>query len=232
MEFQEYGIRILMALLLGSMIGLEREWRQRMAGLRTNAMVCVGACLFVLLSVTIAADDSSPSRIASQVVSGLGFLGGGVILREGLNIKGLTTAATIWCTGAVGVLLGWGELAMGLTGAVAILVINILLRPLQKKIQSDYVQRKGTKSPYCLLLVCSRQDEAGIRNTVMDFVEAHPFTLLSMNSEDTDIPDEISIKVDLLLRKRNFRLLEELAQQLRATPSVSSIRWNYLLDNS
>src|SRR5690348_3454172 len=91
------------ALFMGMAIGLERQYRQHNAGLRTNTLVALGAALFVSLSILMD-DTNSPTRIASYIVSGLGFLGGGVILRDGLNVKGLNTAASLWCSGAVGTL--------------------------------------------------------------------------------------------------------------------------------
>jgi putative Mg2+ transporter-C (MgtC) family protein len=121
--------RLVSAVLLGAVIGLERQWRQRGAGLRTNAPVATGASAFVVLSALMPG-DSSPTRIAAQVVSGIGFLGAGVILREGLNVRGLNTAATLWCSGAVGTLAGSGFwLAAALTTAVVVLS-NVALRPL------------------------------------------------------------------------------------------------------
>src|SRR5579871_6440953 len=103
MTHAEFLLNMATALLLGAAIGLERECRQHTAGLRTNTLVALGAALFVSLS-RLVEHESSPTRIASYVVSGLGILGGGVILREGLNVRGLNTAATLWCSGAVGVL--------------------------------------------------------------------------------------------------------------------------------
>src|SRR5262245_50173167 len=97
---------------MGVAIGLERQFRQHTAGLRTNALVCVGAALFVSLSRFIS-PDTSPTRVAAQVVSGIGFLGGGVILREGFNVRGMNTAATLWCSAAVGTLAGAGLLIQG-----------------------------------------------------------------------------------------------------------------------
>jgi hypothetical protein len=95
MAWHVFAIRLIVGLLLGALIGAERQWRQRMAGLRTNALVAAGAGMFVMLSaLAVHADDSF--RIAGQVVSGIGFLGAGVILRNGLNITGLNTAATLW----------------------------------------------------------------------------------------------------------------------------------------
>jgi len=93
MEWDVFTVRVLLALTLGSLIGAERQMRQRMAGLRTNALVAAGACLFVAVGV-IAGNADGQARIAAQVVSGIGFLGAGVIMREGLNVRGLNTAAT------------------------------------------------------------------------------------------------------------------------------------------
>ncbi len=88
MVWYDIVLRLFIAIIVGACIGMERQWRHRMAGLRTNALVSLGACIFVLLSVMID-HDASPSRIASQVVSGIGFLGGGVIIRDGFSIRGL-----------------------------------------------------------------------------------------------------------------------------------------------
>jgi uncharacterized membrane protein YhiD involved in acid resistance len=136
MTWLDFSARLGVALLLGGMIGLERQWRQRGAGLRTNALVSTGAAMFVMLSV-MTPGDSSPTRIAAQVVSGIGFLGGGVIVREGLSVRGLDTAATLWCAAALGCLCGAGFQQQALIGALAILVSNILLRPLANKINRE-----------------------------------------------------------------------------------------------
>src|SRR5580693_4060214 len=106
---QDIALRLGAALLIGAVIGFERQWRQRMAGLRTNALVSLGAAGFVVLSQTLSA--SGGTQIAAQVVSGIGFLGAGVILREGINIRGLNTAATLWCSAMVGIFAGAGNLA-------------------------------------------------------------------------------------------------------------------------
>lgn len=87
----EFTLPVACAFALGTVIGLERQWRQRAAGLRTNVLVALGSALFVLLGSMIPG-ESSPTRVAAQIVSGIGFLGGGVILREGVNVRGLNTA--------------------------------------------------------------------------------------------------------------------------------------------
>src|SRR5215831_20384374 len=109
------------AVVLGAAIGFERQWRQRLAGLRTNTLVALGAAAFVLFSGLIPGDNS-PTRVAAQVVSGIGFLGAGLIFKEGLSVHGLNTAATLWCSAAVGVLAGAGYAAHA--ALVTVLVIS------------------------------------------------------------------------------------------------------------
>src|ERR1700729_584409 len=108
-------LRLGVALLLGSAIGFERQWNQKMAGLRTNALVALGSCGFVVFSAMIGQGD--PTRVAAQVVTGIGFLGAGVILREGINVHGLNTAATLWCSAMVGTFAGAGFRAPSLVAA-------------------------------------------------------------------------------------------------------------------
>jgi putative Mg2+ transporter-C (MgtC) family protein len=112
MNWMDFGTRMFAALLLGGAIGLERQWRQRMTGLRTNGLVAVGSAMFVMMGGTIAGEGSQ-GRVAAYVVSGIGFLGGGAILKDGFNIRGMNTAATLWCTAAVGTLAGLGPLGSG-----------------------------------------------------------------------------------------------------------------------
>lgn len=116
---------------LGTVIGFERQYRARMAGLRTNALVAGGATLFVLLSAHgFSGDSADPTRVAAQIVSGIGFLGGGVILREGLTVRGLNTAATLWCAAAVGSLAGAGLYEAAVAGASVVVAVNTVLRPI------------------------------------------------------------------------------------------------------
>lgn len=126
MTMTPYILNLVIAMCLGALIGAERQWRQRMAGLRTNALVATGAAVFILSSIETSPD--SPGRIAAQVVSGIGFLGAGVIMREGMNIRGLNTAATLWCSAGIGVLCGLGLYQLATIATLLILCANILLR--------------------------------------------------------------------------------------------------------
>ena len=136
MCLSEFTIRLSFAFILGSLIGIERQWRQRKAGLRTNTLVSTGSALFVMLSV-MTENDTSPTRIAAQVVSGIGFLGAGVIMRDGMNVRGLDTAATLWCSAAVGTLTGAGLLAESVIGSIFILIANTVLRPIAHRVDES-----------------------------------------------------------------------------------------------
>jgi putative Mg2+ transporter-C (MgtC) family protein len=117
-------IRLLLAILVGGLIGAEREYRDKAAGFRTMIFICVGSTLFTMLSLKIARPTSDPARIAAQIVSGVGFLGAGAILRDtGGRVMGLTTAATIWLAAALGMGIGSGEYEVTLAGAGLILVV-------------------------------------------------------------------------------------------------------------
>jgi putative Mg2+ transporter-C (MgtC) family protein len=120
-------LRLALAAGLGGAIGLEREYRQKPAGLRTNMLIALGSALFSILSIELGASASSPDRIAAQVVSGIGFLGAGAILRSGENVHGLTTAATIWVNAAIGMAAGLGAYSVAAGGATLTLVVLALL---------------------------------------------------------------------------------------------------------
>src|SRR5580700_9717063 len=129
LPIEQVAINLAAAVALSSVIGFERQWHNRLAGLRTNTLVAPGAATFVVFS-DIVPGEGSPTRIAAQVVSGIGFLGAGLIFREGLSVRGLNTAATLWCSAAVGVLAGAGYPAAAALATGFVLFVNLLLRPI------------------------------------------------------------------------------------------------------
>jgi putative Mg2+ transporter-C (MgtC) family protein len=124
-------VRLLLAAGLGAAIGLEREYRQKPAGLRTNILIALGSALFTLLSLKIGTDAGTPDRIVAQIVTGIGFLGGGAILRGRSTIHGMTTAATIWVNAAVGLAAGAGQFGIAVLGTVITLIVLVLLPPIE-----------------------------------------------------------------------------------------------------
>jgi putative Mg2+ transporter-C (MgtC) family protein len=124
-------LRLLLAAGLGAAIGIERELRRKPAGLRTNILIALGSALFTTMSIELAHGGGTPDRVASQIVTGVGFLGAGAIMRHGPSVHGMTTAATIWVNAAVGVAVGAGEYAMASVATAITLVVLAALAPLE-----------------------------------------------------------------------------------------------------
>ena len=123
--------RLLLAAGLGAAIGLEREYRQKPAGLRTNILIAVGSALFTIISLEMTKGVGDTSRVAGQIVTGIGFLGGGAIMRTRDTVHGMTTAATIWVNAAIGVAAGTGQFALALFTTVLTLVVLVILPPIE-----------------------------------------------------------------------------------------------------
>lgn len=151
------------AFVLGTGIGFERQWRQRSAGLRTNVLVAVGAAAFADLGLRLRGVEGS-TQIVAYVVSGIGFLGAGVILKDGTNIRGLNTAATLWCSAAVGAFCGTGLLAEAVMLTVLILAANTMLRPLVNWINRRPITASTTESLYQVHVVCRPEEVSDVRD--------------------------------------------------------------------
>jgi putative Mg2+ transporter-C (MgtC) family protein len=123
--------RLLLATGLGAAIGLEREFRRKPAGLRTNILIALGSALFTILSISMAHESGTADRVAAQIVTGIGFLGGGAILRSGNSVHGMTTAATIWVNAAIGVAAGTGQFLLATVTTAVTLVVLAVLPPIE-----------------------------------------------------------------------------------------------------
>lgn len=135
----ELGLRLLLSLGIGMLIGLEREYRSKAAGLRTMIIICLGSTIFTEISTAIG--GNSPDRIASTIVTGIGFLGAGVIFKDGLSVSGLTTATTIWICAALGMAVGAGQYFISLVGSAIVLVVLTLLEKAQLLLEKFHQQR-------------------------------------------------------------------------------------------
>jgi putative Mg2+ transporter-C (MgtC) family protein len=135
--------RLLLSAGLGAVLGFEREWRQKYAGLRTNILIALGSTLFTVMSIDLSvASGGDPTRVAAQIVTGIGFLGAGAIMRTGSGIRGLTTAAMIWVNAAIGVAVGGGEYRLAVIATSVTLLVLILLNPVER-----WIDRLGPGRP-------------------------------------------------------------------------------------
>lgn len=169
------------ATLMGACIGFERQWRQRMAGLRTNTLVAIGAASFVIFE-GLFPDDGSPTRVAAQVVSGIGFLGAGIIFREGLQVSGLNTAATLWCSAAVGLLAGSGHPQHAALATGFVVLVNLTLRPLVRLINRQPISQAETDLQYRIRVVCSNPEEAHVRALLLHSTSNAQLSLRQLDS--------------------------------------------------
>ncbi len=223
----EFLIRIIFAFLLGGAIGFERQQRQRMAGVRTNVLVSLGAFLFITLS-TMIEGEGSPTRMAAQVVSGIGFLGAGVIIRQGTNIRGLNTAATLWCAAAIGVLTGFGFIAEAVVGTLFILFANIYLRLFLKKINlpSTTQEEEQEEIHYRIKVRCKEEVEFQVRSLLIDLMAKEDLLLSYLKSEDQEEdPGDVKIFADIVAFEKSHKEIEEIVGKLSLENHVTSVGW-------
>ena len=221
-----FAIRLGVARLLGAIIGAERQWRQRMADLGTNALVAAGAAMFVMLSALVAGPDDG-FRIAGQVVSGIGFLGAGVILRNGLNITGLNTAATLWFSAAVGTLAGYGMYGSATIGAIAVLGANVGLRPIAKVLNRGNGAAEEEVT-YLFRMTARADQEAHLRALLLQSLSGHPLFLKSLKSDHVEHTDRVEVRAILTSTGRENAALEQIVSRLSLESDVSGVSWEIL----
>jgi putative Mg2+ transporter-C (MgtC) family protein len=169
-----FAARFAVALVFGALIGLERQWRHRMPGTRTNALVAAGAAAFVMSGILVHGDATAQGRIVSYVVSGVGFLGAGVIFKESTQVRGLNTAATIWCSAAVGVVTALGYVHYAAIVMAGVLLTNTALRPLAYKLHPPATEYKPEEVCYHVELTCKSQEESRVRSLLLHTVGRCP----------------------------------------------------------
>jgi putative Mg2+ transporter-C (MgtC) family protein len=214
--------RLLVALILGACIGTERQWRQRAAGLRTNTLVCFGAAAFVDLGVTIA---PSTTQVVAYVVSGVGFLGAGAIMKDGGNVRGLNTAATLWCSAAVGACAGAGEMLDAVFVTVLLIAINSVLRPLSRYIDQRSLATMDTHALYRLRLLCDTDHQTEAEYQVTRAVASRLLVLRKIRAEKVEDTDHSIIQAVLESPPHTSDILKAIETDLRAFPWVRSIEW-------
>ena len=179
----DFSMRVGLALILGSLIGAEREWKNKLAGLKTNALVCVGSALFTCIGYDAAmSSNTDPTRIVGQIASGIGFLGAGAILRDGLNIRGLTTAATVWCAAAIGTMAGAGMLLHAVVGTGFIFGCNLALKGMSNLLFKHHNIDAPTEQNYVFNFYTTIASPL-IRKHVSTFFEGRQLRIRALNIE-------------------------------------------------
>jgi putative Mg2+ transporter-C (MgtC) family protein len=215
--------RLAVATALGLAIGFERQWRQRTAGLHTITLVAVGAALFTALPELLGSTDVM--RVAAQVVTGVGFLAGGVILREGFNVKGLVTAATLWSTAAVGALAGTGLEFQAMVGAAVIFMVNLFGLPLGQLISR--IPRGGAdhlETTYTLHVTCADRARAAVRECILHEIHTTSLTLGNMSSSSPS-NGTLTVTVEMTQPGREHGTADILQDAIAKIDGVSAVSW-------
>jgi putative Mg2+ transporter-C (MgtC) family protein len=218
------AINMFIALSCGAVIGSERQVRQRMAGLRTNALVALGAASFVTFSGLYPA-EVSPTRVAAQIVSGIGFLGAGIIFRDGFNVHGLNTAATLWCSAGVGMMAGAGawEHALLLTGLVVF--VNLGLRPLVKFLKKHTKAGVPLTRAFRVQVTVASQAEAEARALILRTLGLSGLHLSEIGMSRAEDGQGVDLAATVTAEGQADVVLEQAVQRLAAEPGLVRVRW-------
>jgi putative Mg2+ transporter-C (MgtC) family protein len=222
----QFVLHLVSACALGALVGLEREWHQRMAGTRTNALVAAGASAFVMAGSLIGGDPAAPGRMASVVVSGIGFLGAGVIFKDGASVHGLNTAATVWCSAAIGVLAGLDSLNLALMLAAMVILANVTLRPLLERIRLAIPAGESVDARYEIAINCRSADQIRLRALLLTTISRTAATLHTIQSADEPDTDRARLRTEISTRGRQNELVEKIAARLSIEPGVTSLSWS------
>ncbi|WP_353892055.1 MgtC/SapB family protein [Proteinivorax hydrogeniformans] len=207
---------LLLAIILGSVVGLEREINNHPAGFRTHALVCVGSALITIVSWKVYEmyQVGDPSRIAAQIVSGIGFLGAGTIMKEGSSIRGLTTAASLWAVAGTGMAVGFGYISIAITTTFLIVVVLMVFSKLEQKL----LFTKQT-----IKVKIEVQDRPGILGEIASHIGSYNIDIRNVSLSSID---DKGMEIDLILSLTTKVSLQRLLGELAAVSGVDKVNYD------
>ncbi len=216
-------VSLFAAFVLGSVVGFERQFRQRTAGLRTNVLVAVGAAIFVDLAFRISGPDGG-ARVVSYVVSGVGFLGAGAIMREGGSIRGLNTAATLWGSAAIGACAGASLLLEAVVATCFVLAANTLLRPVVSYINRQPVDSQTTEMTNVIHIIANVEHRQAAMTLLEEVLEAEQLPLSEIKIDQFS-ENEVEIEATLTEASVEEEDLDRVTALIAANPAVRQAFW-------
>lgn len=215
---------LLMAFVLGGIVGYERQYRQRTAGLRTNVLVAVGAALFVNMADRLDGHGGSV-RVISYVVSGIGFLGAGVIMREEGNVRGINTAATLWGSAAIGAACGAMLFFEASLGALFVLAANTLLRPLVNAMNRQPLDTEAVEATYTVYVIAAQAERQETLERVEQALEAAGYPIRELQQHAFG-QNEVEIEATLMATSVDGEALDAVVDALSKLPQVHQAFWS------
>lgn len=220
----ELVLRLAMSLVFGMIVGIERQWHHKTAGIKTNTLVSVGATAFALISQRGFGPTNNPAAVAAGVVTGIGFIGAGVIMRRGGSVQGITTAATLWAAGSMGLAIGAGYYKLAPALVVAILIIQVAFRPVATAID----KRSGLITPLVTyhLAVNFKLDAARSVHTAWSAFTGQNGVLMMRFSETQGDASEMAFEASFGLSELRAREIMTLTETLAVIPGVTKAQWS------
>ena len=227
--FTGFLIRMLLAVVLGALIGTERQLTKHYTGIITTVIVCVGSFAFTSFSYLVNPSGTDVTRVAAQVVSGIGFLGAGVILSDGTKVKGINTAATVWASSAVGILCCLDKFWYAALIAVTILITHLILHPVTeaivKKQQYDKEKQKNKEAFYRISIVCSEDNADEIKINLIQYFRGLDNVLLR-NLEMSDVDGgNVKVRAEISTKTKNNELVEHIITHVGKHENIISTGW-------
>jgi putative Mg2+ transporter-C (MgtC) family protein len=221
--FLDTVVSYLTAFVLGTLIGAERQYRQRTAGLRTNALVALGSAAFVDLGQRLGGDVES-IRVIAYVVSGIGFLGAGVIMKEGMNVRGLNTAATLWCSAAVGSIAGSDMIAEAVLLTVCVILVNTVLRPLVDAINRIPIEGRSVEATYSVTITTVPEAAGPMGDLLTEHLDAVQLPVAELDIVPRG-EDRVEIVAKLVSTNVDAAELDTLTDHLAKVHGITHATW-------
>lgn len=225
MAYTDFVTRIMLSLLLGFFIGLERQLTGHLAGIRINVLICMGTCFFTLFPMLYGSDQVF--RVGSSAISGVGFLCSSVIFKGSNSVRGMNTAATLWCTAAIGILASTGMFKMAITATAILILSNIMLRPIARKI-NPIIGDDESEKQYRISITCLEKAEQEIRCLLITGNTCKTLYLNNLESGDV-VGDKVEIIAEYCSAgKAKNHVLEVIVGKALVVPEVISAGWEVL----
>lgn len=227
MDFKNFLLGLLICFLLSFLLGIERQYRRRFLGLRTMILVSVGSYLFVSFSFLLTGYQADASRIAAQVVAGIGFLGAGVIIKDNKNSKvmGLTTAATLWCDASIGVLCAGGFIKEAIVASLVVLFANVILRYINMFVNSK-VEEKTIMEIFSVIFNPGVDDVDKVREYVVNFIDKVDY--LETDSYEVD---NGKLRIDVIVRKSDLLKLDKFIHRVVADYNINNYEFKKISES-
>lgn len=222
MELKSFVIGILICFILSFAVGLERQYRRRFIGLRTTILLAIGTYMFVSMSFIIGASKTDLTRIAAGIVSGISFIGAGVIIKQGNKVQGLTTAATLWCDAAIGALCATGAYYEAVLGSCIVIIVNLLLRKVSHSV-NESVYRKLARESYSLIINVSQSKVNMIRKETNKLLSNKNYDIIIENIDVSKNKTSVDMEINFSIRAIQHEYVDELLDKLDDNEDINKI---------